>query len=41
LKETLPGLTMSKRSINAHSQILVVHLKNSQGSMTKKLFYNN
>jgi hypothetical protein len=41
LKETLPGLTISKRSINAHSQILVVHLKNSQGSMTKKLFYNN
>jgi hypothetical protein len=41
LKESLPGLTVTKRSINSQSQILVVYLKNPQGSMTRKLFYTN
>jgi hypothetical protein len=41
LQETMPGLTQYKRSINARSQILIVYLKNQQGSMCRKLFYNN
>jgi hypothetical protein len=41
LQETLPGLMQHKRTIYAKSQFLIVYLKNHQGTMCRKLFYNN
>jgi hypothetical protein len=41
LKKSLPGSTLYKFDINAKSQILVVQLKNQQGGICRKLYYNN
>jgi len=40
LQKTLQGLTQHKLSINAKSQILMVYLKNQQGNICRKLYYN-
>jgi len=40
LQTTLQGLVQHKLSINAKSQIIIVYLKNQQGNLCRKLFYN-
>ena len=41
LHKTIEGFTQQKLSINSSPQILVVLLKNKQGSLCRKLFYEN
>jgi hypothetical protein len=41
LKEELPGLTQHKLSLKSPPQILIVQLRNQQGAISRKVFYQN
>jgi len=41
LQKTLQGITQHTISLNAKSQIINVLLKNQQGNISRKLFFNN
>ena len=41
MQTTLKGSTLHKLNIRAKTQILIVQLKNPQGNITRKLFFNN
>ena len=40
VQKTLQGLTQHKLSINAKTQILIIYLRNPQGNICRKLYYN-